>query len=130
MSPSKSNDKNSYAESQRLLEKFPTRVPIIVTPNGDIELEKTKFLVPAGGTITYKDKETGETKERETEGLTMQQLMYVIRRKTKLTPEEAIYMFVNEKMPNGNALVKEIYEKHKNSNGFLYIDVSTENTFG
>ena len=47
--------------------------------------------------------------------------MYVIRKRIKLSPEKAIFIFVDEVLPPTAALMSSIYEEHKDEDGFLYI---------
>jgi len=100
-------------ESSRILAKYPDRCPIICyTEDKSLPLlDKHKYLVPMD--------------------LTMGQFSYVIRKRIKLNPEKAIYMFVNNQylMPS-SAIIQELYEKNKDEDGFLYISFSSENTFG
>ena len=100
-------------EAERILEKFPDRLPIIVevSEKNDLpELDKYKYLVP-------KD-------------LTVGQFQYVIRKRLKLSPEKAIYLFFNNTVEPTTELVKTVYDKHKSDDNFLYVIVSPENTFG
>ena len=60
----------------------------------------------------------------------MGQFVYVIRKRIKLSPEKAIFVFVNNVLPPTAALMSSIYEEHKEEDGFLYIAYSGENTFG
>jgi hypothetical protein len=53
--------------------------------------------------------------------LTVGQFCYVIRKRIKLAPEKAIFIFVNEVLPPTAALMSSIYEEHKDDDGFLYI---------
>jgi GABA(A) receptor-associated protein len=74
--------------------------------------------------------------------LTVGQFCYVIRKRIKLAPEKAIFIFVNEVLPPTAALMSSIYEEHKDEDGFLYITYDSspaaalinryagENTFG
>lgn len=77
--------------------------------------------------------------------LTVGQFVYVIRKRIKLSPEKAIFIFVDEVLPPTAALMSSIYEEHKDEDGFLYITYvlipfwnasadwlrySGENTFG
>ncbi|KAA8573593.1 hypothetical protein EYC84_005176 [Monilinia fructicola] len=62
--------------------------------------------------------------------LTVGQFVYVIRKRIKLSPEKAIFIFVDEVLPPTAALMSSIYEEHKDEDGFLYISYSGENTFG
>ena len=74
------------------------------------DLDKKKYLVPAD--------------------LTVGQFVYVIRKRIKLSPEKAIFVFVNNVLPPTAALMSSIYDEHKDDDGFLYIAYSGENTFG
>lgn len=101
------------AEAQRIREKYPDRIPVIVekAEKSDIsDIDKKKYLVPAD--------------------LTVGQFVYVIRKRIKLSPEKAIFIFVNNVLPPTAALMSAIYEEHKDDDGFLYIAYSGENTFG
>jgi GABA(A) receptor-associated protein len=112
--------KNSFSftyrieESQRVIKKYPDRVPIICEKNSSCkdapDIDKTKYLVPVD--------------------LTVGQFMYVIRKRVRLAPEKAIFLFVNEKIPASTQRINEIYHKDADADGFLYISYSTENTFG
>jgi len=74
------------------------------------DIDKKKYLVPAD--------------------LTVGQFVYVIRKRIKLSPEKAIFIFVSNVLPPTAALMSAIYEEHKDDDGFLYITYSGENTFG
>jgi hypothetical protein len=45
--------------------------------------------------------------------LTVGQFVYVIRKRIKLAPEKAIFIFVDETLPPTAALMSAIYEEHK-----------------
>jgi len=49
----------------------------------------------------------------------------VIRKRIKLSPEKAIFIFVDEVLPPTAALMSSIYEEHKDEDGFLYITYVT-----
>mmetsp|Transcript_136 Transcript_136/g.665 ORF Transcript_136/g.665 Transcript_136/m.665 type:complete len:115 (-) Transcript_136:252-596(-) len=97
-----------------LTARVPSRVPQVIVERAeksDIpDLDKKKYLVPAD--------------------LTVGQFVYVIRKRIKLSPEKAIFVFVNNVLPPTAALMSSIYEEHKEEDGFLYIAYSGENTFG
>jgi hypothetical protein len=71
-------------------------------------IDKKKYLVPAD--------------------LTVGQFVYVIRKRIKLSPEKAIFIFVDEVLPPTAALMSSIYEEHKDEDGFLYITYVTPST--
>ena len=108
------NETERKQEAQRILEKYPERVPIVVEKKKDsdgiIDLDKHKYLVP-------KD-------------MTLGQFVYVIRRRIKLKPEKAIFVFVNNVLPPVSQLISQLYEEHKDEDGFLYLTYGSENTFG
>ena len=49
----------------------------------------------------------------------------MIRKRIKLSPEKAIFIFVDEVLPPTAALMSSIYEEHKDEDGFLYITYAT-----
>ena len=101
-----------FAESSRMLERFPERVPIIVERgNCSItEIDKKKFLVP-------KD-------------LSIGQFMHVIRKRIKLDSSTAIYLFVNNTLPRSSDLIINEYNNKRDKDGFLYVTYAGESTFG
>ena len=101
------------SEACRIRDKYPDRIPVICEkdPRSDIhDIDKKKYLVP--------------------QDLTVGQFVYVIRKRIKLSPEKAIYIFIKNKLPPTAALMSSIYEDQKDDDGFLYITYSGENTFG
>jgi GABA(A) receptor-associated protein len=75
------------------------------------DLHKTKFLVP--------------------NDITVSQFIYVIRRHIKLeSPHQAIFLLINDTSPMSSEVLQNVYIKHKNEDGFLYITYAFENTFG
>ena len=100
-------------ESKNVINRYPNKVPIIVEKfdNENIpDLDKHKFIVPAN--------------------LTLGQFIYVIRKRIKLNPEKALFIFINNILPPINELISRIYNEHKDEDGFLYIKYTTENTYG
>ena len=94
--------------------KYPTRIPIIVERYNKCkninDIDKNKYLVP--------------------DDLTLGQFIFTIRKRLKLTPEKALFVFVNNSVMPSSLLIKEIYEKNKDDDGFLYMNYTGENTFG
>ncbi len=101
-------------ESQRVLEKYPNRIPIICEADSNnsnaIRLKKTKYLVP--------------------NSLTVGQFVFVLRKQTILKPEEALFITINNSLPPNAALMSQIYNEHRDVDGFLYAYLCKENTFG
>lgn len=101
-------------ESTRILKKYPDRIPIIVQRiknNTDIpDIDKKKYLVP--------------------NDLTIGQFIYIIRKRIKLEPEQAIFTYINNIIPPTSSLVSHLYNEQKDEDGFLYIEFSGESTFG
>jgi len=102
-------------EAKRVLSKYPDRIPIIcersstATPDCPV-IDKKKYLVPR----TY----------------TVGEFLFVIRKRLKLGPEKAIFLFVNGSIPPTISLIGDIYQTYKDNDCYLYICYSQENTFG
>ena len=100
-------------ESQRMISKYPDRIPVIVERNHSskiAEIDKKKYLVPVD--------------------LTVGQFIHVIRKRIKLDSTEAIFIFIKNKVPSSSSLMSTIYSEYKDDDGFLYVKYSGENTFG
>jgi GABA(A) receptor-associated protein len=112
-------------EAQRQIIKYPSRVPVIL--EDDVRGEqirspraKRKFLVPRD--MTFGD------------------FIYTVRKKAKLEPHKALFMFINKESRNGESLmqllppvtahISTLYSEHRDPDHFLYLVVCTENTFG
>ncbi|KAL5209430.1 hypothetical protein ABZP36_005053 [Zizania latifolia] len=61
--------------------------------------------------------------------LTVGQFVYVVRKRIKLSPEKAIFVFVKNTLPPTASLMSAIYEESKDEDGFLYMTYSGESTF-
>eukprot|EP01103_Thecamoeba_quadrilineata_P015450 TRINITY_DN4895_c0_g1_i1.p1 TRINITY_DN4895_c0_g1~~TRINITY_DN4895_c0_g1_i1.p1 ORF type:complete len:124 (+),score=21.79 TRINITY_DN4895_c0_g1_i1:55-426(+) len=100
--------------AQKILTEHPQRFPVIVEKDAESDappIEKEKFLVP--------------------QDITVGKFIYEIRSKMKnLGAEKSIFIYVNESLPPSAALMLNVYSKHKDPDGFLYVKYSGENTFG
>jgi GABA(A) receptor-associated protein len=105
-----SEKKTKTIEALRLRTKYPDRVPVIVLFDKDILSDKKKFLVP--------------------KHLTVGQFLHVIRKRVKISSEQALYMYCNNELPVHSKLISEIFTQYENEDGFLYVSVCIENTFG
>lgn len=45
----------------------------------------------------------------------------MIRKRIKLAPEKAIFIFVSDVLPATSAMMSAIYDEHKDEDGFLYV---------
>jgi len=101
-------------ESENILQKYPNRIPAIVEKFSKCKnidnIDKIKYLVP--------------------DDLTIGQFVFVIRKRLKLTPDKALFIFINNRLPTTHTLMKDIYANEKDDDNFLYIQYSGENTFG
>ena len=104
-----------FAEANRILTKFPGRIPVIVARAANAKtnipaLDKEKYLVPGD--------------------LSVSQFIYVIRRRMTLTSEQALFLFIGGSLPTTSMLMRELYAMHKDADNFLYAEYCSENTFG
>ena len=103
------------SEACRVIEKYPDRVPVICEKNTHSNaycpnIDKIKYLVP-------KD-------------FTLGQFMHVIRTRLRLSPEKALFLFIENKMPSTSASMINVYNNYVDGDGFLYITYDLENVFG
>ena len=104
---------NRKKESDRVIEKYPDRIPVIVerTKKAKVpNIDRNKFLVP--------------------NNLTMGQLVYVIRKRIRIEAEKAIFLFVNKQILCNTSTLSEVYARHSDNDGFLYVEYMEENVFG
>ena len=100
-------------DSTNIMKKYPGRIPIIceIVGNNDMKLDKKKYLVPGD--------------------ININQFTYIMRKKIKIDKSSSIYIFTeNDKLPLVVNTIYEIYNTYKNEDGFLYLKISEENTFG
>jgi len=111
--------KNKYlfeirkSESKKIREKYPERIPVIVEPAYKSTLnkiDKTKFLVP--------------------ENLTVGNFLTVIRKRIKLSSDQALFIFINNNLPCVSQTIGSVFNDFKDTDGFLYLVYTEENTFG
>ena len=93
-----------------ILNKRPGIIPVIAEHSNFQDNKTLKFLV-------------------ESE-LTVGQFIHILRKKIEIKPEEALFIQVNNKIPNMVCLLKELYLTEKDTDGFLYMYYKKENTFG
>jgi GABA(A) receptor-associated protein len=98
----------------RFKQKYPDRIPVIVDSYSEKSpsIDNHKFLVP--------------------NDITLAQFMYIIRKRVKINPDEALYFFIGSKkiMETASKLMSEIYKSHSDEDKFLYIYYDIESTFG
>lgn len=113
-------------EFLRIRSEHPDRLPVILekkkrhgrsgssrerVADDDVpDLDRHKFLVPVD--------------------LSVGQFVYLIRRRIRLPPECAIFLFAHQTLPPVGSSVAQVYEEHRDSDGFLYLNYSGERTFG
>jgi GABA(A) receptor-associated protein len=112
--------KNKYSfddrvlESIRIINKYPHRLPIICERSKYStdcpHIDKNKYLVP--------------------DDFAFGQFIFVIRKRLKLPPEKALFLFINNNVPQNTQSLNDIYNANKDEDGFLYVSYSYENTFG
>jgi GABA(A) receptor-associated protein len=108
------------SESNRIICKFPDKIPVIVeTDDKDLikQMKKNKFLSPYDISVSH--------------------FMYSIRRQLNLNASQALFLFCDNSLINGTDIMGRIYGEYKLKNNineggdkFLYVQVSKENTFG
>jgi GABA(A) receptor-associated protein len=95
--------------SRDISEKYPTKIGIILSSN-NLKINKNKFIIDSSFQISH--------------------FLMHIKKFIEIQPDEAIYLFVNNTLPPSSELLSNIYNRFKDEDGFLYITVSKESTFG
>jgi GABA(A) receptor-associated protein len=100
-------------EAQRILSRYPDRIPVICEKSKNQNLpplNKVKYLLP--------------------HDLTIGQFICFIRKQMKLDSTYALFVTIEGYIPPSLMRIGEIYKTSKYADGFLYIEYSSENTFG
>jgi GABA(A) receptor-associated protein len=101
-------------ESDRILSKYPDRIPIICEKNKYCKnidhLDRKKYLVQPN--------------------LTIGQFIFVIRKRLRLNAYNALFLTINGIIPKTSEYVSTLYQKYKENDDFIYLVYSSENTFG
>ena len=105
------------SESNRILVKYPSHVPVIVECDKKIGvLNKQKFLVPNDVSVSH--------------------LLISVRKQISLDKSQSIFMFCDYMILCPTVMMSQIYsnylrnKKDEYEDKFLYINISAENTFG
>jgi len=91
----------------------PNKIPVILekAPTAEVpDVDHKKYLLPREFTVAN--------------------FLDVIRKRTNLNKEQAIFVYVNGTVPASNAMFGSIYEQHKEEDGFLYVVYTGESSFG
>lgn len=94
---------------RKIRDKYPTCLPVLIDIPGR-HVSRRKYLVP--------------------ETVTISRLIYSIRQENKLNEYEGIFLFANNSLLTPSHTILEVYSRHASRDGFLYIVISFENTFG
>ena len=102
------------SESSKILEKYPNRIPVIVSkdPKSTLsDMDKNKFLTP--------------------HDLTLGQFLFLVRKRIKVDEATSLFIFVNETILAPTSFTMEsLYDSYKDEDGFLYLMYCSENVFG
>ncbi len=95
--------------SSKIFNKYKDKIPIIVESK-NIKLKKYKYLVHKNDELSF--------------------FLLILRKFIEIKQDEAIFTFINNKIPILSESVGSIYNQNKDEDGFLYIQISLESTFG
>ena len=130
------------ASAASIRAKHPDRIPVIVDKRtGDSSLPDIDKVCPfclararvARAVLTggHFSATRAQKKFLVPSDLTIGQFMYVIRKRIKLTSEQAIFLFVSQgTLPPSVNTLQQVYDQYHDPDGFLYMTYSGENVFG
>ena len=109
------NFESRNKEATEVLKKFPDRMPVIVEKSRLCHnvpiIDKRKYLVP--------------------NDINIGQFLWTIRKRLHLDQSNALFLFDEYGNVHQNTkLMSIVYEECKNDDKFLYLQYSSENTFG
>jgi GABA(A) receptor-associated protein len=102
--------------SSAIRAKYPDKIPVLVFPIDFVpsreapKIPKNKFLVK--------------------NHMLLSEFVFVIKKHLLLKPCEAIFIFINGRIPVMTKSVSELYNTETENDGILYILYSMENVFG
>lgn len=89
----------------------PDKIPIVLkNKNTSFQLKNIKYLIPK----KYK----------------ILNLLKVIKKQNKFNAEDSLYVSNNNKILNNNICIQELYDRSKNEDNFLYLEVTNMPAFG
>lgn len=95
--------------AQKIRDKYPGRIPVLIKDGCKIELSKKKFIVP--------------------DDLSVGQFMHFLRKYIrKMKADQSLFIFIDNKIPAMSDLLSK--PEYTSSDGFVYIDLRLESTFG
>ena len=104
-------DANSFDERKKVADKIlrqnPNKIPVICEqfPNSHL---------PYYPIIKY----------QINDNMTVEDFMSLMRKKLQLEPERGIFIFINNTLPQTSTSIKELYDIHKDKDGFLYMRIN------
>ncbi len=100
------------SEAKRAIAKHPNKVPTLLFKGTDAtpESKNHKYLLPKDMIIS--------------------EFQVIIRKYIHLSPDQAIFLFVNGVLPRAASTIEEIYREHKSEDGYLKVTYTIESTFG
>jgi GABA(A) receptor-associated protein len=91
-------------ESIKIKNKYPGKIPIIVTKDPISKLpqiSEAKYLI--------------------SDDLTVDELIFIIKKRIKLEENKDLSIYIKNYFPNLSSSILEIYNRYKNNDGFLYV---------
>ena len=99
-------------ECVRLRRSHPDKIPVLFTAykNNILKIHKFKYLISIN--------------------TTMGQVLHIIRNNISIKPAQALFAFINNTLISPTDMIESVHKKLVSSDGFLYITLSLEETFG
>lgn len=97
-----------YAESKKIRTKYPDYIPVIVETT--LPLDKHRYLVHAD--------------------LTLMEFMLTVRKRLTIPASASVFFLVDNTLAPTGSRMRELYVRHQHPDGFLYLNLVAENTFG
>lgn len=110
-------------KSMELLKAYPGRIPVIIEKDQKLikKEEKTGAILPNQTKTKYLFNGNDQ----------MEIVTAFVKRQLDIEATQSIFLLVQNKYSmSGNTLIKDVYQKHKDEDGFLYFTFATELVWG
>lgn len=123
---------------KKVIEHHPNKIPVIVERASQASRSKSGSAASssgpgsssAAGNAASSIPDIDKNKYLVPGDLTVAQFLCLIRKRIKLSNDQALFIYVKGTLPATSAMFSTIYAECKDEDGFLYVQYTGESSFG